>query len=310
MTDQRLNLPLKKFFILNFLSGIFLLLAGIVSFSIGWRQANSEILLVFTFHGVTEQPTMPWELRYSELQSYIHRLKKFGFESLPPRQFESWLRGSLSGGRKFLITFDDGLLSSVEAIKRLKNEENVDSLLFIPTDLIGKPYYCKQEDISAVASFGTLIGCHGKRHEELPSLLASGVNLIDELAAAKKSLENLAGEKVEFFAYPFGKFDPASRDAVASSGFKFAFTVDSGEVSRCGDPLLIPRLMFLRGVEQFGEKPIGDWIPPERIRNSGLTLILAFLVTIWGLGCLFRSFKYFQIIKTILKGNSDEHPKT
>jgi len=278
----------KKYARLNLILGLMLLIAGLVGFSIGWRQANTEFLLSLTFHGVADSPRTPFEISYDEIKRILRQLRKYGFEALPPEDLKAWWEGSKGGGRKFLITFDDGLVSSGEAMKKLWQEEKIKSAIFLITDQVGSAAYLDWPAIAGLAEMGATIGLHGKRHEEVPKLMASGVNLGDELLVAAGQIARATGRMPTLYAYPFGVSNEEAGRAVASLGFSFAFTVDPKSITRRDSPMFLPRLMYLKGIEKTGEISMEDFLPPREIRDSGLTLTLAFLVMIWSFGLLFR----------------------
>ncbi|MBF0501409.1 MAG: polysaccharide deacetylase family protein [Candidatus Riflebacteria bacterium] len=269
--------------------GGFLLIAGIFGIACGWSDAQAEILLVTAFHGVKEKPDMPWEIDREGLDRIIRNFRRHGFEALPPGKFDEWRSGLIHGGRRFIMTFDDGLKTSGEYIRLIKKEFGIDSALFIVTDFLGKPGYLSRDEVAALASEGTLIGLHGKRHVEVPLLIASGTDMVIELSEARKDLETLIGKPVTWYAYPFGEYNASASAAVASAGLAFAFTIEGHDLYRSDKTMALPRLMYLRGAEKSGEPFIEDWFPPPQARTGGLTMILGFFVCLLGARFLLRA---------------------
>lgn len=268
--------------------GTALLLVALVGFYRGWCQISEDVLVVLTFHGVVDQPTQPWEVTFATLEESLRRLQRHGYVPIAPGEFQAWWHGSLPPGRRFLVTFDDGLSSSGQAIARLAREQGIRCLWFIVTDLLGRPGYATPEELRRLASdTGCVFGFHGKTHEEFPKVLEQGRDLAAEIRVGKATLETLTGNLVEFFAYPYGVYSTATRDLVASSGLRFGFTVEPWAVQRGeDDPFLLPRLMFLRGNEEFG-----DWTPPRQARTGGLTLTLAMFVVLLSLRMFVRAWE-------------------
>ncbi len=261
------------------LLGVFLIAVAATGFLLGWAQIQQDVLVVLTFHGIVDVPQQPWETTYQDLTEHLARFRRHGYSALSPDQFWDWWNGRLPPGRRFLLTFDDGLESTGRAIARLTHEEGVRPLWFIVTGLLGKPDFMTPEGLVALASqTGCRLGLHGGTHEEFPKILAAGRDLAAEVGRAKADLERLSGGPVEFFAYPYGVHDPASRQVVASSGLRVGFTVEPWSVQRTDDPFLLPRLMYLRGHEEFG-----DWTPPAEARSGGLTMTLAMFAVLMAL---------------------------
>lgn len=276
----------KRFTIINLFLGTLLFLVSIAGFTYGIRLANQEFLLVFAFHGVLDSPEKPWEISYSKLLFYLDGLKKYGFSSLHPKDFTDWWQGKITGGRRFLITFDDGLSTSGQAMKKLAADRGISSAIFIVTDFVGLEGYLSWPELREIASQGNIIALHGKTHigpdKQPPSDFES------EIREAIDIFYNNLGFKPVLYAYPFGSFNQVVRDRVASSDLQFGFTIVEKPVERTQDRFLLPRIMFLRDVENFGGVPINDWIPPDEIRKSGLILTLSLLILIWSFRMLYR----------------------
>ena len=83
------------------------------------------------------------------------------------------------------------------------------------------------------------IGAHTARHASMPTLDQRGQ--CDEAQASRRACEALAGEPVETFAYPFGRYDAGSLRAVRQAGFTYACTTVPSTVQPWRDPLRLPR---------------------------------------------------------------------
>lgn len=280
---------MKKAIVYHALLALFLFAGAVVGFINGWNKAKAEILIAPTFHGVTDSPTRPWEITWNDLSGLISRLSGHGFTPLEPASFSAWLAGGINGGRRTLVTFDDGLESSADAIRRLRRDHGIGSVLFVTTELLGQPGYLSYEALSALASeTGCLIGLHGLRHLEPPKILQAGGDFLAEILKAKHELENRLGTEILWYAYPFGEYDTASRNIIASAGFTFGFTIDGDNIKRDADRLLLPRVMYLKGVEKAGGPAITDWTPPRDASTGSLHITLAIFIALMGLRSLLR----------------------
>jgi len=288
-TLQLRRAHLKKAILYHILLALFLFAGAIFGFLSGWNSSKAEILIAPTFHGVTDSPSRPWESHGKAFSEWISRLSHHGYTSLDPASFPAWLNGGISGGRRFLLTFDDGLVTSADAIRRLYKERGIRSVLFVTTEFIGQPGYLTWDALKALASeTSCLIGHHGLRHIEPQKLLAEGTDLLAETLKAKQDLETHLGTEILWYAYPFGEFDTASRNAIASAGLKFGFTIDGDEIKRTADPLLFPRVMYLKGVETAGGPSLADWTPPKGATTGSLHITLAIFVALMGLRSVMR----------------------
>lgn len=268
---------------------VVLLVAASIASWLAWTDIRADVLVVLAYHGVVPQPAAAWEIDAATLARQIGDLRFHGYEPLVPADFERWWGGQLPAGRRFLLTFDDGLLSSASAAADLRREQGILSVFFIATALLGREGYLTPAGVTALASAGHRIELHGGQHVELTALVASGpAAAVAELAAARGQLAALGGRLPTWLAYCYGEVDAAAQAAVASAGLTFAFTIAGGAVARASDPLRLPRLMYLRDAQQLGEPHLGRFTPPDAVRRAGLVLTLAFMVAMLALSLLVR----------------------
>jgi len=288
-TQQLRRAHLKKAILYHVLLALFLFAGAIFGFLNGWNSSKTEILIAPTFHGVTDSPSRPWEITWNDLSDWISRLSHHDYTPLNPASFPAWLNGGISGGRRYLLTFDDGLVTSADAIRKLHMERGIRSVLFVTTELIGQPGYLTWDALKALASeTGCLVGLHGLRHIEPPKILKEGGDLLAETLKAKQDLETHLGAEILWYAYPFGEYDAATRNIIASAGLKFGFTIDGDDIKRNADPLLFPRVMYLKGVETAGGPSIAEWTPPKGATTGSLHITLAIFIAIMGLRSVMR----------------------
>ncbi|HEY9070079.1 MAG TPA: polysaccharide deacetylase family protein [Candidatus Ozemobacteraceae bacterium] len=295
------NAQLRRAIVYHALLTIVLFAGAVFGFLHGLNQARTEILVPITFHGVTETPARPWEITWHDLAGWLERLKRHDYMALEPASFSAWLSGSIQGGRRYLLTFDDGLETSATAIRRIRRELGIGSVLFVTTDLIGQPGYLTWDGLRALASeAGCLVGLHGLRHIEPPKIIQTGGNLLAETLSAKEELERQLTASVTWYAYPFGEYDTASRNCIASAGLEYGFTIDGEMVTRTTDRLLLPRVMYLKGVEQTGGPSIADWTPPRGASTGSLHITLAIFVGLMA----FRSAMRFIMLRRHLRAQA------
>jgi peptidoglycan/xylan/chitin deacetylase (PgdA/CDA1 family) len=97
------------------------------------------------------------------------------------------------------------------------------------------------------------VGAHSVSHASLPALSDPGIE--DEVITSRKRCEEMAGESVTAFAYPFGDIDGRTVALVRRCGFEVAFTTVAGGVSLQQDRMQMPRFFVGNwGTEEFGRK--------------------------------------------------------
>jgi peptidoglycan/xylan/chitin deacetylase (PgdA/CDA1 family) len=94
---------------------------------------------------------------------------------------------------------------------------------------------------AALPSAFITVGGHGRTHTPLPSLPAAAHD--DEIAGGRSDLTRLTGRAPSGFAYPHGRWDGASRAAVARAGYAWAVTSRPALVDpRRYDRYALPRM--------------------------------------------------------------------
>jgi peptidoglycan/xylan/chitin deacetylase (PgdA/CDA1 family) len=83
------------------------------------------------------------------------------------------------------------------------------------------------------------IGGHTMTHPSLPTLTAAEQER--EIVAGAKSLEHLLGKPIRSFSYPFGDWQPGTRDIVKTAGFECAFVTEHRRVRPSDNQFELPR---------------------------------------------------------------------
>jgi hypothetical protein len=182
---------LKRKAVFSIVAALVLNIIGLGGFLIGYKQVKAPFLIVLNFHGVVEKPAYPWEITWSGLNKILNALEKHDFKPITPKNFEEkFNQRDFSSGRYYLVTFDDGLESSVTAIKKLYEQRGISSAFFIVTNLVGSKNYTDYPTLETLKNdFSCKIGLHGKRHYEVTKIIEEGQDLLKELEEARMILE-------------------------------------------------------------------------------------------------------------------------
>jgi peptidoglycan/xylan/chitin deacetylase (PgdA/CDA1 family) len=135
------------------------------------------------------------------------------------------------------LTFDDGFLSDHDIVLPALKEREYKATFFIVQDYIGKDGYMEKDHIIELSNAGMQIGSHSKTH---PNFLKIDTKAKEyELSSSKSFLEELIGQEVTTFSFPYGFIDKSSIDAVFAAGYKYCCTSKHGLCSIDSD--VIPR---------------------------------------------------------------------
>ena len=122
----------------------------------------------------------------------------------------------------------------------------------LPADLM-----LRSSQVRALHAAGMQIGAHTVSHPILAGLDAATAR--EQMAASRRELEALLGERVGLFAYPSGKpgrdYSPESVALARQVGFDAAVSTAWGAAHRSTDPMQIPRFTpWDRSAWRFGAR--------------------------------------------------------
>jgi peptidoglycan/xylan/chitin deacetylase (PgdA/CDA1 family) len=92
------------------------------------------------------------------------------------------------------------------------------------------------EQVRQVAGQGMEIGSHGLRHVSLVSV--SAAELARELGESRAALQEISGQEVAGFCYPYGHIDDRVIEAVRTAGYGYGCAIWQSAIT---GPLALPR---------------------------------------------------------------------
>ena len=164
-------------------------------------------------------------------------------------------------GHAVVLSFDDGYENfAAEALPMLQ-EFGYPSVLFAVSGMLGrraawlsdsgeKPVLLSGQQLCELREARVEIGSHSVSHPRLSRL--DPQQAWHEIADSKAALEDVLGAAVDFFAYPYGDYSPAVRDAVARAGYQAAVTCSRGAANTAPNPFEIPRKAISYGDSLLG----------------------------------------------------------
>ena len=147
------------------------------------------------------------------------------------------------------VTFDDGYADMLDVLP-IARKRNIPIALFVLADPdnadrneIGNNLsLLRLDQIQYLQRQGWTIGCHGATHRNLANLSKS--ELVKEITNSKKELEHKLVSRIDYFAYPKGIYNESIIKAVAEAGYKAAFTIEAGLISKKANRWLLPRTII------------------------------------------------------------------
>ena len=216
------------------------------------RHAGNHGPLMLMYHAVTAgkaRPAWPWAVSMQQFRNQLDFLAAEGYAT--PTMGEL-IAAPLkqSPHRTAVITFDDGYMDNFAACEEL-HKRGMRATWFIVSGSIGHPPQWPADgrpagrllnaaELCDMQACGMEIGSHTVNHLRLTEV--DKAHLKQELADSKATLEDLLGNAVNSFAYPYGALDARCVDAVQQAGYTAACTTRTGWALRDGNPYLLRRL--------------------------------------------------------------------
>jgi len=201
------------------------------------------VLCYHAFINVANQITFP--IRQLDLQ--MQTLKNAGFNFITT---EELIAKRYKGLNNVLITVDDGNRSMYTAYNEVFAKYNIKPLIAIYPAIINRQHYALTwEQIAKLHKEGCHIAAHGYYHLFLDANAYQKDPRASrqEVTRSKQVLESRLGINMDVFVYPYGKRCSEIIKLLEETGFKYAFTVDDGIVSRDdlnNNPFELPRFMI------------------------------------------------------------------
>ena len=199
--------------------------------------------------------------RFDAQMRFLHRFG-YGVISLE----DAW-RGLFEGAplpaRAVVLSFDDGYDNFHQHAWPSMQRFGFTPTVFLVAGLDGaparwldagreQPRLMDGATIRRLRREGVHFGSHAMSHLRLATLDAAAQRA--EIFDSKKRLEDLLGEAVPDFCYPYGSYDLRARDLVAEAGYRSGLTCIRGSAHTADNPFEIPRKAI-----SWGDNLAGYW---------------------------------------------------
>lgn len=205
-------------------------------------------------------------LHIDMLEKHFKLLKKMGFATLTFKDLaDKGLIHRLESGKRYIIlTVDDGYQDNYELMLPLLRKYGFKAVVYVVTgedfnrwdvEVPSNPEkpvpLMSRQQVKALHDSGLVeIGGHTMTHPFLSKLSESEQR--KEISRNKLELEELLGEQLVSFAYPYGDHDTQSKQIVHQCGYQFAVATNSGPLLMHQDPYQIRRIAIFPKTDVFG----------------------------------------------------------
>ncbi len=182
----------------------------------------------------------------------MEQIQQAGYQVIPFATVLEGIAGKIEIPDKAVaITFDDGVACAYENALPILQEFGYPASVFVVSSLIGgyndwceifgfpRRRMLTAYEIRALTESGVDIGSHTLSHVWLGK--TEDASVVKEVQDSKAILEDILGQRISHFAYPFGSWSPFARNAVIEAGYTGACSTMSGRNRKDTDPYLLRR---------------------------------------------------------------------
>jgi peptidoglycan/xylan/chitin deacetylase (PgdA/CDA1 family) len=186
------------------------------------------------YHSVSPDPDDPYQItvRPERLQRQLGWLRRLGRRGVSVAELIQARRDG--GGQRLVgLTFDDGYADFVDyALAALQRYQFTATVFVLGGRLGGDNAWNAQgprkplmtpDQVRQVAAAGMEIGSHGLRHISLPAV--SDDELAAELWQSRRILQDISGQSVGGFCYPYGHLDARAVSGVQAAQYDYACAI-------------------------------------------------------------------------------------
>ncbi len=220
---------------------------------------------VLMYHRVVQEPPSTtshgiW-VGAEKFRQQLESIRTRGLTPITFQDYASFMRAeSQLPARPIVITFDDGYEDNYTVAFPLLQRYGFRAVIFAVSHKRQKTNFWDpdQQTVSLLnrtqmhemARHGIEFGSHTVSHLHLTRIALTKVK--QELSQSKQRLEEILGQEIFSFAYPYGQLNHAIKLLVAETGYTFAAAGDSGPFKFCEDLLEIRRNQVFPWTSRFG----------------------------------------------------------
>ena len=180
----------------------------------------------------------------AQFKAQMKMLADSGYHAILPDQLYAYLTtGAPLPSKPVMLTFDDTDLDQFTVARPTLEKYGFKGVYFIMTVSLGRPRYMSKAQVKQLSDEGNVIGSHTWDHHNVKKY--QGQDWVTQIEKPTKTLEEITGKKVNYFAYPFGLWNPEAIPELKSRGMDAAFIL--AEKRDQQDPLFTIRRIIASG---------------------------------------------------------------
>ena len=223
---------------------------------------------ILTYHRVGDFPQrMPSHrgqyCHVTRFESQMRMLSRAGYAVISLDEAAAGLRGETTlPPRPVVLTFDDGYVDFLECVAPVLKEHGYPATVYAVAGMLGRTNdwvvpeglapapLMNAAQLREVRDLGFTVGSHTVSHPRLAQ--QETPRIAEEMSVSKRMLEDVLGERVDHFCYPYGSHDIRAVEAAAEAGYVTGTTCVRAAATPADDLLALPRKAVARGDDVFG----------------------------------------------------------
>ncbi|UOG76997.1 polysaccharide deacetylase family protein [Hymenobacter tibetensis] len=179
-----------------------------------------------------------------QFKKQIQMLADSGYHTILPDQLYAYLAtGAPLPEKPIMLTFDDTDLDQFTVARPELEKHGFKAVYFVMTVSLGRPRYMSREQVKQLSDEGNVIGSHTWDHHNVKKY--QGNDWVTQIEKPTKTLEEITGKDIKYFAYPFGLWNPEAIPQLRERGMAAAFILSEKRDQQ--DPLYTIRRIIASG---------------------------------------------------------------
>ncbi len=172
-------------------------------------------------------------------------LNDSGYKTILPDQlYDHLVYGAPLPAKPVMLTYDDTDEEQFSIAKAEMDKYGFKGVYFLMTISMNRPRYMTKDQIKQLSDEGHEIAGHTWDHHMVTKLQGDDWNT--QLIKPRTQIKSIIGKDINYFAYPFGIWNPSVIPEIKKANYKMAFILSSKRDST--EPLYTIRRMIVPGL--------------------------------------------------------------
>lgn len=209
-------------------------------------------LIILTYHSIDESGSAI-SVSPAAFEHHMRCLKKGGYHTLPLGEAVGYLEhNTVLPEKSIVIAFDDGYKNNYTSAFPILKRHGFTAVIFLTSNHLGKInnwpnqhpsipslQLLSWDEIREMIEYGIEFGAHTRSHPLLTEVDTETAR--EEIIGSKRDIEAELKRPIDFFSYPFGKFNERVRE-IAAVTFKCAISTKPGKINFKSDMYALERI--------------------------------------------------------------------